>query len=41
METEYKCSCCTKQLTSKEVNTNDDFGIIVSEFVCCNCETKS
>lgn len=37
METEYKCSECEKQLSSHEVNVNDDFGIIVSDFVCNNC----
>lgn len=40
MKTEYKCSCCGKQLTTKEVNINDDFNIIISDYVCSICENK-
>ncbi len=37
METEYKCSECKKQLTTKEVNINDDFGAGVGDYICCQC----
>lgn len=40
METEYKCASCEKQLSTTEVNANDDFGIIVSDYVCCHCYLK-
>ena len=38
MKTEYTCSKCRSELSSKEVNSNDDFGMVVSDFTCKRCD---